>query len=72
MRKVYKLEDLCCANCAAQIEDKIARLDGVQHARVNFLTQKFTLEAEDAQFDAVFAESVSIFNKIEPDCTVIR
>ena len=30
MRKVYKLEDLDCANCAAKMEDAIRKIDGVQ------------------------------------------
>ena len=72
MRKVFKLEDLCCANCAAKIQDQISKLDGVTDASVNFLTQKFTLNAEDDKFDAAFKESVKIFNKIEPDCTILR
>ena len=71
MRKTYKLEDLCCANCAAKIQDGIAKIDGVQKASVNFLTQKFTLVAEDDKFEADLKESLRIFKKIEPDCTVI-
>ncbi|MDD6650934.1 MAG: heavy-metal-associated domain-containing protein [Eggerthellales bacterium] len=71
MRKTYKLEDLCCANCAAKIQDGIAKIDGVQKASVNFLTQKFTLVAEDDKFEAALQESLRIFKKIEPDCTVI-
>ena len=72
MRKVFKLEDLCCANCAAKIQDQISKLDGVADVSVNFLTQKFTLNAEDDKFDAAFKESVKIFNKIEPDGTILR
>ena len=71
MRKTYKLEDLCCATCAAKIQDGIAKIDGVQKASVNFLTQKFTLVAEDDKFEAALQESLRIFKKIEPDCTVI-
>ena len=71
MRKSYKIEDLCCANCAQKIQDGISRLDGVEKASVNFLTQKFTLVAADDKFDAVLDESLKIFNRIEPDCTVL-
>ena len=71
MRKVFKLEDLCCANCAAKIQDSIAKLDGVNNVSVNFLTQKFTLDAEDDKFAAAFEESKKIFKKIEPDCEIL-
>ena len=71
MRKVYKLEDLECAHCAGKMESKIAKLKGVSSVSVNFLSQKLTLEAEDAYFDAILAEAVKIISKIEPDCKVI-
>lgn len=29
MRKVFKLQDLDCANCAAKMEDAIKKIDGV-------------------------------------------
>ena len=29
MKKVFRLEDLDCAHCAARMEEKIAALDGV-------------------------------------------
>ena len=71
MRKTYKLEDLCCANCAAQIQDAVELGDGVNSASVNFLTEKFTLDADDARFDEIFAQSKKIFKKIEPDCEIL-
>ena len=29
MKKVYKLEDLDCANCAAKMERAVAKIEGV-------------------------------------------
>ncbi|MEA5050152.1 MAG: cation transporter [Oscillospiraceae bacterium] len=70
MKKTYSLEDLECANCAAKMQDGICRLAGVKAANVNFLTQKLTIEADDAVFDDVLREAVRICRRIEPDCTV--
>ena len=53
MRKVFKLDEIDCAVCAGKLEDAIKKLDGVQDAKINFLTQKLTLEAADEDFDAV-------------------
>ena len=63
MKKTYKLQDLDCANCAAKMEDAIGRLDSVTSARVNFMTQKLTIEADEAQ---------RICSGIEPDCVIVR
>lgn len=71
MRKAYKLDGDICANCAGKIQDKIAKLDGVNKASVNAMTLKFTLDAEDSRFQDVLDESLKIFDKIEPDCEVL-
>lgn len=72
MKKVFKLKELDCANCAAKMEKAISDLPGVCSVRVNFLTQKLTLEADDAQFDTLLEKASAIIRKIEPDCTVIK
>ena len=72
MRKSYKLDEIDCANCARKLQDKIAALDGVQDVPVNFMAQKLTLQAEDAEFDAVLERVVDLISDIEPDCEVIR
>ena len=71
MKKVFKLRDLDCANCAAKMENAINKLDGVQSATVSFMTQRLTLEADDARFDEVLKEAVRVCRKVEPDCTVL-
>ncbi len=72
MRKSFKLDEIDCANCARKLQDKIAALDGVQDASVNFMAQKLTLQAEDAEFDAVLDRVVALVSDIEPDCEIIR
>ena len=56
MRKVFKLDELDCANCGLKI---------------SFMTQKLTLEADDARFNDIVAEVVKVCRKVEPDCRVI-
>ena len=72
MKKRYQIEDLCCANCAAKIEEQIRKLEGVNSASVNFLTQKLTLDADDARLESVLDEAERIIRKIEPDCVLVR
>ena len=53
MKKQYKLDEIDCANCARELQDELAKLEGVKSVSVNFMTQKLTLEADDAEFDEV-------------------
>lgn len=70
MKRSMKLEGDLCGNCAAKIQDRIAKLDGVDKASVNFMTMRFTLEADDDKFKDLVEESKKIFNIVEPTCTV--
>lgn len=71
MKKVFELEDLDCANCAAKMEDAIRKLDGVQSVTISFMAQKMTLEAEDANFDKVLKQVKKCVKRVEPDCVVV-
>ena len=71
MKKTFDLEDLDCANCAAKMEDGIRKIPGVQSVSVNLLTQKMSLEAEDAAFDSILKQAVKVCRKIEPDCRIL-
>ncbi len=69
MKKKFKC-DIDCAACAAKVEDAIKKIDGVSDAKVNFMMQKFTLEADDARFDEILKEAIETGKKIEPDFSV--
>lgn len=71
MRKVYKLEDLDCANCAAKMECAIQKIKGVNSASVNFMGQRMTIDANDENFDSIMKQVVKVCRKIEPDCTIV-
>lgn len=71
MRKVFKLDEIDCAVCAGKLEDAINKLDGVEDAKINFLTQKLTLVADDADFDTVLDAVVKLTASIEPDCEIL-
>ena len=71
MKKKFKLEDLDCANCAAKMEESIKKTDGVNDAVVSFMTQKMTVDADDARFDEIMDEVVRVCAKVEPDCQIL-
>lgn len=71
MRKVYQLENLDCANCAAKMENAIREIKGVLNVNVSFMTQKLTIETEESQLEEVMAKVIKVMNKVEPDCEII-
>ncbi|MGM0237613.1 heavy metal translocating P-type ATPase [Enterococcus sp. AZ103] len=70
MEKIYRLDGLDCANCAAKIEKSIKEIQGVERAQVDFATTKLTIEAENADLSEVCNEAKQIVKKIEPDVKI--
>ena len=69
MRKVYIIENLDCANCAAKIESKFNAHPGVQEAVITFSTKQLRLTAEDP--DVLIPELTALARTVE-DGAVIR
>ncbi len=70
MKKTYLLEGLDCANCAAEVERNVGKLDGVNSASVNFLTLKMVIDVEEAGFDETYKKIVKTVKKTEPDVEI--
>ncbi len=70
MKKVYILEDLDCAHCAALIEEEVAKLEGVNKCSLAFLTQKLTIDVAEDRAQAVEKAIIDIVKKREPEVTV--
>lgn len=71
MKKVARIENLDCANCAAKLERAIAKINGVKEVSINFMTTKMNLELEDDLAEQAIAEIKASAAKIEPDWKII-
>ena len=72
MKKVFKLEDLDCAVCAAKMEDAIAKIAGVNAVSVSYMAQRLSIDAEESWFDEIMDEVVKKCKRVEPDCRIVR
>ena len=66
--KVYTLENLCCANCAAKIEEKINALPEVEKAVIVFPTRQLRLTAKNP--DSLLPKLEKLARTIEPDVAI--
>lgn len=72
MKAVLRLEGLCCANCAAKIENEVKKIDGLNEANLSFMTQKLTLEAPESDLERIVDEASRIAKKIEDEVNIVR
>ncbi len=67
-QKEYRLDGLCCPNCAAEIEKEVSALKGVSAAKVDFVSRTLTMVfAEDADLGAVLENAGAIARMHDPD-----
>ena len=70
MRKIFKVEGLDCANCAAQLEEAIKKVERVDDATVNFITQKMIVESNCEDEEELFKKLKKAIKRQEPDAKI--
>ena len=69
-KKVYLIENLDCANCAAKIEAKFNALPEVEEAVISFPTKQLHLTAEDP--DGLIETLTAIARTVESDARILH
>ena len=67
-QKVYIIENLDCAHCAARVEDKINAMAEVEAASITFATKQLRITAEDP--DALLPQILAVARKVEADVVI--
>ncbi len=67
-KKIYLLENLGCANCAAKIERKVAALAGVEEAIITFATKQLRITADNP--DQLIPQITKIAVALEPEIVI--
>ncbi|MCI6641952.1 MULTISPECIES: heavy-metal-associated domain-containing protein [Campylobacter] len=65
--KKFNLKNLDCANCAAKIEENVAKIDGVNSVSVNFLTTTMKIDFDENKSEEIIENIRKIIKKFEPD-----
>jgi len=65
MRFKYVITGLDCPNCAAKLASMIEGKDGIESAKINFLTEKLTVEStlEETALYSVICDTAKAFSK---------
>lgn len=73
MKLKYNVEGLDCANCASKIEDSIGKIDGVDNARLSYITEvlKITVNS-DIDLKVIEKEIINKGKKVEPNFKISK
>ena len=70
VKKVFTMDGVDCANCAAKMEDAVRRIDGVEYVSISFMAQRMTIEAEESELDKIMKKAQKLCRKVDPDCSI--
>lgn len=68
MKRVYKIQGLDCAACAAKLERKLSKVKGVSDVNVDFMLQKTFVETDQDQLEEVFEEAEKVIRANVETC----
>jgi len=70
MKKVVKIMNLDCANCASQLERAIQKIDGVESVSISFMTERMEIEYSETRKDEIIQNVKKTIKKEEPDIMI--
>ena len=70
MKNKFKIKGLDCANCAAELERAIKKVEGVDEATISFMSERLVLECEENKKAEVMESVKKVIKKEEPDVTI--
>ena len=70
MKCKFKIKGLDCANCAAELEREIKKVEGIEEAVISFMTERMELEYDETRKEAILQKVKKLIKKEEPDVTL--
>ncbi len=70
MKSNFKVEGLDCANCAAELERALSKIEGVKEVNINFMMQRMVLEFDDNNKEEIIKKVKKVIKKEEPDVEI--
>jgi len=67
MKVKFKIKGLDCANCAAELERKIQKIEGITEASISFMTEKMIIECNDDEESEIIEKIKKVVKREEPD-----
>lgn len=70
MKSTYKIRGIDCANCAAQLENAISKVEGVQSASISFMSERMVLEYDEQNKEEIMKKIKKVIKREEPDAVL--
>ena len=69
MKSKFKIKGLDCANCAAELERAIQKIEGIESANISFMTERM-IEYNETRKEEIMEKVKKVIKREEPDVTI--
>ncbi len=70
MKITFKIKGLDCANCAAQLENAIKKIEGVESVSISFMMERMVMEYKEENKEVIMEKVKKTIKKEEPDVKI--
>ena len=70
MKVKFKIKGLDCANCANELENAISKIDGIENAVINFMTERMELEFDETRKEEIMKKLEKVLKREEGDVSI--
>ncbi len=67
MRKIFKIKGIDCANCAAELERSIDKIENIKSVSISFITERMVLEYDEKNEKELMKQLKKVIKREEPD-----
>ena len=66
----FKIKGLDCANCAAELERALRKIEGIKNATISFMAERMELEYDENNEEELIKKVKKVIKREEPDVTI--
>lgn len=70
MKSKFKIKGLDCANCAAELERQIGKIDGIEKVSISFMSERMEIEYAEYRKQEIMEKIKKVIKKEEPDVKI--
>ena len=70
MNTKYKIKGLDCANCAAELERAIQKVEGIEEVNINFIVERMELKYDENNEEEIMKKVKKVIKREEPDVII--
>ena len=70
MKSKFTIKGLDCANCANNLERLIQKIEGIENANINFMSEKMEIECNIEKKEEIIEKIKKVIKKEEPDVII--